>query len=162
MRLAKGRSFWKFYGVGSRLPARSVRSLSATSRRSPSGGLGTHGIGFAKPSLRTLQPLKRALVASGDRSAPTEPAGENDETFTVALRKLSPYTTRVWILPKKESQPPVLPEALAFPFWGQAVPMMVIFSAERPVCSMTTSCTMSPSLSCNSPETTTVHWPSAM
>ena len=154
MRLAKGRSFWKFYGVGSRLPARSGQN-DCHRQSSPSGGLGTL-------SLRTLPPLKRALVASGDRSAPTEPAGENDETFTVALRMFSPYKTRVWILPKKESQPPVLPEALAFPFWGQAVPMMVIFSAERPVCSMTTSCTMSPSLSCNSPETTTVHWPSAM
>ncbi len=65
---------------------------------SPTGSVGDGRIallGFGRP-LRTLQPLKRALIASGDCPAPTETAVENDETFTVALRELSPYKTRAW------------------------------------------------------------------
>jgi hypothetical protein len=48
--------------------------------------LGTPDVGFAKSS-RTLPPLKRARVASGDRPEPTEAAAETTKLFA-----------RLWVL----------------------------------------------------------------
>ena len=55
---------------------------------------GTPDVGFAK-SPRTLPPLKRARVASGDRPEPTEAAAETTKTFAwLTIRFLNTITRR--------------------------------------------------------------------
>jgi len=59
---------------------REVLLLSVVRARRPKGkAAGTPDVGFAKSS-RTLPPLKRARVASGDRPEPTEAAAETTKT----------------------------------------------------------------------------------
>ena len=126
------------------MPIASVNTLSAC-QTAPVAIFDQYG-----RTLLETQPNEERLLAY-DFQPPEDTFGSrgiaaNNQYFLENLGEEQAVPASPALPSTRKPAPPFYRRRGLFPL-GQAVPMIVIFSAERPVCSITTSCTMSPSLS---------------